>query len=103
MALVTVQRSPTPSTTSSPCVSESGSGEDDRRSQPRRERKKTCTLQKENLHAVVQHVRRLVNSEVREEGAMTSSLRIDCTHKNASPASEVEMIQSLQFQIIPFL
>ncbi|KAI9548308.1 hypothetical protein NQZ68_010528 [Dissostichus eleginoides] len=36
MALVTVQRSPTPSTSSSPCVSESGSGEDDRRSQPRR-------------------------------------------------------------------
>ncbi|XP_017289859.1 protein phosphatase Slingshot homolog 2 isoform X2 [Kryptolebias marmoratus] len=35
MALVTVQRSPTPSTTSSPCVSESGSGEDDHRSQPR--------------------------------------------------------------------
>ncbi|XP_077448205.1 protein phosphatase Slingshot homolog 2b isoform X2 [Stigmatopora argus] len=35
MALVTVQRSPTPSNTSSPCVSESGSGEDDRRSQPR--------------------------------------------------------------------
>ncbi|XP_061905105.1 protein phosphatase Slingshot homolog 2b [Entelurus aequoreus] len=35
MALVTVQRSPTPSTTSSPCVSESGSGEEDRRSQPR--------------------------------------------------------------------
>ncbi|XP_070684941.1 protein phosphatase Slingshot homolog 2 isoform X2 [Pempheris klunzingeri] len=35
MALVTVQRSPTPSTTSSPCVSDSGSGEDDRRSQPR--------------------------------------------------------------------
>ncbi|XP_047449240.1 protein phosphatase Slingshot homolog 2 isoform X2 [Mugil cephalus] len=35
MSLVTVQRSPTPSTTSSPCVSESGSGEDDRRSQPR--------------------------------------------------------------------
>ncbi|XP_040901921.1 protein phosphatase Slingshot homolog 2 isoform X2 [Toxotes jaculatrix] len=35
MALVTVQRSPTPSTTSSPTVSESGSGEDDRRSQPR--------------------------------------------------------------------
>ncbi|XP_044057329.1 protein phosphatase Slingshot homolog 2 isoform X2 [Siniperca chuatsi] len=35
MALVTVQRSPTPSTTSSPCVSESGSGEDDRHSQPR--------------------------------------------------------------------
>ncbi|XP_030008909.1 protein phosphatase Slingshot homolog 2 isoform X2 [Sphaeramia orbicularis] len=35
MALVTVQRSPTPSTTSSPCVSESGSGEDDRRSQQR--------------------------------------------------------------------
>ncbi|KAM9317979.1 uncharacterized protein ssh2a isoform 2-T2 [Pholidichthys leucotaenia] len=35
MALVTVQRSPTPSSTSSPCVSESGSGEDDRRSQPR--------------------------------------------------------------------
>ncbi|XP_077360879.1 protein phosphatase Slingshot homolog 2b isoform X2 [Festucalex cinctus] len=35
MALVTVQRSPTPSATSSPCVSECGSGEDDRRSQPR--------------------------------------------------------------------
>ncbi|XP_028817896.1 protein phosphatase Slingshot homolog 2 isoform X2 [Denticeps clupeoides] len=35
MALVTVQRSPTPSTTSSPCVSETDSGEDDRRSQPR--------------------------------------------------------------------
>ncbi|KAM4545807.1 protein phosphatase Slingshot homolog 2b isoform 2-T2 [Odontesthes bonariensis] len=35
MALVTVQRSPTPSTSSSPCVSESGSGEDDHRSQPR--------------------------------------------------------------------
>ncbi|KAL0994815.1 hypothetical protein UPYG_G00127500 [Umbra pygmaea] len=35
MALVTVQRSPTPSTSSSPCVSESGSGEEDRRSQPR--------------------------------------------------------------------
>ncbi|XP_057207553.1 protein phosphatase Slingshot homolog 2 isoform X2 [Triplophysa rosa] len=35
MALVTVQRSPTPSTTSSPCVSEEGSAEDDRRSQPR--------------------------------------------------------------------
>ncbi|XP_012678465.1 protein phosphatase Slingshot homolog 2b isoform X2 [Clupea harengus] len=35
MALVTVQRSPTPSATSSPCVSESGSGEEDRRSQPR--------------------------------------------------------------------
>ncbi|XP_042567441.1 protein phosphatase Slingshot homolog 2b [Cyprinus carpio] len=35
MALVTVQRSPTPSATSSPCVSESGSGEDDRQSQPR--------------------------------------------------------------------
>ncbi|XP_051960629.1 protein phosphatase Slingshot homolog 2-like isoform X2 [Xyrauchen texanus] len=35
MALVTVQRSPTPSATSSPSVSESGSGEDDRRSQPR--------------------------------------------------------------------
>ncbi|XP_029030149.1 protein phosphatase Slingshot homolog 2b isoform X2 [Betta splendens] len=35
MALVTVQRSPTPSTSSSPCVSESGSGEDDRRSHPR--------------------------------------------------------------------
>ncbi|XP_016337551.1 protein phosphatase Slingshot homolog 2-like [Sinocyclocheilus anshuiensis] len=35
MALVTVQRSPTPSATSSPCVSESGSGDDDRRSQPR--------------------------------------------------------------------
>ncbi|KAK5603125.1 hypothetical protein CRENBAI_000121 [Crenichthys baileyi] len=35
MALVTVQRSPTASTASSPCVSESGSAEDDRRSQPR--------------------------------------------------------------------
>ncbi|XP_061103832.1 protein phosphatase Slingshot homolog 1-like isoform X2 [Conger conger] len=35
MALVTVQRSPTPSATSSPCVSEADSGEDDRRSQPR--------------------------------------------------------------------
>ncbi|XP_043114365.1 protein phosphatase Slingshot homolog 2 isoform X2 [Puntigrus tetrazona] len=35
MALVIVQRSPTPSTTSSPCVSEAGSAEDDRRSQPR--------------------------------------------------------------------
>ncbi|KAM9853378.1 uncharacterized protein ssh2a [Aulostomus maculatus] len=35
MALVTVQRSPTPSTTSSPSVSESGSGEDDCRSQTR--------------------------------------------------------------------
>ncbi|XP_041731301.2 protein phosphatase Slingshot homolog 2 isoform X2 [Coregonus clupeaformis] len=35
MALVTVQRSPTPSVTSSPCVSEADSGEDDRRSQPR--------------------------------------------------------------------
>nr|XP_020441972.1 protein phosphatase Slingshot homolog 2 isoform X2 [Monopterus albus] len=35
MALVTVQRSPTQSTTSSPCVSESGSGEDDRHFQPR--------------------------------------------------------------------
>ncbi|XP_067306639.1 protein phosphatase Slingshot homolog 2 isoform X2 [Pseudorasbora parva] len=35
MALVIVQRSPTPSTTSSPCVSETGSAEDDRRSQPR--------------------------------------------------------------------
>ncbi|XP_067362874.1 protein phosphatase Slingshot homolog 2 isoform X2 [Channa argus] len=35
MALVTVQRSPTPSTTSSPCMSESDSGEDDRRSQSR--------------------------------------------------------------------
>ncbi|CAL8365305.1 unnamed protein product [Lota lota] len=35
MALVTVQRSPSPSTSSSPCVSESGSGEEDRRSQPR--------------------------------------------------------------------
>ncbi|XP_072547982.1 uncharacterized protein ssh2a isoform X2 [Salminus brasiliensis] len=35
MALVTVQRSPTPSTTSSPCVSEAGSGEDERHSQPR--------------------------------------------------------------------
>ncbi|XP_034023831.1 protein phosphatase Slingshot homolog 2 isoform X2 [Thalassophryne amazonica] len=35
MALVTVQRSPTPSTTSSPSVSESGSCEDERRSQAR--------------------------------------------------------------------
>ncbi|XP_036820862.1 protein phosphatase Slingshot homolog 2 isoform X2 [Oncorhynchus mykiss] len=35
MALVTVQRSPTPSVSSSPCVSEADSGEDDRRSQPR--------------------------------------------------------------------
>ncbi|XP_053502601.1 protein phosphatase Slingshot homolog 2 isoform X2 [Ictalurus furcatus] len=35
MALVTVQRSPTPSTTSSPCISEAGSGEDDRHSHPR--------------------------------------------------------------------
>ncbi|XP_077064370.1 protein phosphatase Slingshot homolog 2 isoform X2 [Siphateles boraxobius] len=35
MALVIVQRSPTPSTTSSPCVSEAGSTDDDRRSQPR--------------------------------------------------------------------
>ncbi|XP_060800069.1 protein phosphatase Slingshot homolog 2 isoform X3 [Neoarius graeffei] len=35
MALVTVQRSPTSSTTSSPCVSEAGSGEDERHSQPR--------------------------------------------------------------------
>ncbi|KAJ7990257.1 hypothetical protein DPEC_G00298450 [Dallia pectoralis] len=35
MALVTVRRSPTPSTTSSPCVSEAGSGEEDRHSQPR--------------------------------------------------------------------
>uniref|UniRef100_A0A8C1UL27 protein-serine/threonine phosphatase n=1 Tax=Cyprinus carpio TaxID=7962 RepID=A0A8C1UL27_CYPCA len=35
MALVTVQRSPTPSTTSSSCVSEAGSAEDDQRSQPR--------------------------------------------------------------------
>ncbi|XP_018603743.1 protein phosphatase Slingshot homolog 2-like isoform X2 [Scleropages formosus] len=35
MALVTVQRSPTPSATSSPCVSEAGSGEEDWRSQPR--------------------------------------------------------------------
>ncbi|XP_041749347.2 uncharacterized protein LOC121579111 [Coregonus clupeaformis] len=35
MALVTVRRSPTPSTSSSPCVSESGSGEEDLRSQPR--------------------------------------------------------------------
>ncbi|XP_062408419.1 protein phosphatase Slingshot homolog 2 isoform X2 [Sardina pilchardus] len=35
MALVTVQRSPTPSTTSSPCVSEADSGDDDRRAQPR--------------------------------------------------------------------
>ncbi|XP_048839533.1 LOW QUALITY PROTEIN: protein phosphatase Slingshot homolog 2-like [Brienomyrus brachyistius] len=36
MALVTVQRSPTPSATSSPCVSETGSGEDDQRCQQRR-------------------------------------------------------------------
>ncbi|KAM4795651.1 protein phosphatase Slingshot homolog 2 [Rhinophrynus dorsalis] len=35
MALVTVQRSPTPSTTSSPCVSEADSGEDECRSQNR--------------------------------------------------------------------
>nr|XP_015222839.1 PREDICTED: protein phosphatase Slingshot homolog 2 [Lepisosteus oculatus] len=35
MALVTVQRSPTPSNTSSPCVSEADSGEEERRSQPR--------------------------------------------------------------------
>ncbi|XP_072286906.1 protein phosphatase Slingshot homolog 2 isoform X3 [Pyxicephalus adspersus] len=35
MALVTVQRSPTPSTTSSPCVSEADSGEEECRSQPR--------------------------------------------------------------------
>uniref|UniRef100_A0A4W5Q2E5 protein-serine/threonine phosphatase n=1 Tax=Hucho hucho TaxID=62062 RepID=A0A4W5Q2E5_9TELE len=35
MALVTVQRSPTPSVSSSPCVSEADSGEDDGRSQPR--------------------------------------------------------------------
>ncbi|XP_067866548.1 protein phosphatase Slingshot homolog 2 isoform X2 [Heterodontus francisci] len=35
MALVTVQRSPTPSTTSSPCVSEADSVEEERRSQPR--------------------------------------------------------------------
>ncbi|KAL4608459.1 hypothetical protein GN956_G24470 [Arapaima gigas] len=35
MALVTVQRSPTPSATSSPCVSEADSGEDDHRSQHR--------------------------------------------------------------------
>nr|XP_029528802.1 protein phosphatase Slingshot homolog 2-like isoform X2 [Oncorhynchus nerka] len=35
MALVTVQRSPTPSVSSSPCVSEADSGEDDRHSQPR--------------------------------------------------------------------
>ncbi|XP_048837247.1 protein phosphatase Slingshot homolog 2-like isoform X2 [Brienomyrus brachyistius] len=35
MALVTVQRSPTPSATSSPAVSEVDSGEEDRRSQPR--------------------------------------------------------------------
>ncbi|MEQ2255497.1 hypothetical protein ILYODFUR_014485 [Ilyodon furcidens] len=42
MALVTVQRSPTPSTSSSPCVSESGSGEDDRRSQPRRGQQRRC-------------------------------------------------------------
>ncbi|KAI5268594.1 Protein Phosphatase Slingshot-like 2 [Manis pentadactyla] len=37
MALVTVQRSPTPSTTSSPCASEADSGEEECRSQPRRE------------------------------------------------------------------
>ncbi|XP_062328425.1 protein phosphatase Slingshot homolog 2 isoform X2 [Osmerus eperlanus] len=35
MALVHVQRSPTPSNSSSPCVSESGSGEDNRRPQSR--------------------------------------------------------------------
>ncbi|XP_076831843.1 uncharacterized protein ssh2a isoform X2 [Brachyhypopomus gauderio] len=35
MALVTVQRSPTPSTSSSPSASEAGSGDDDRHSQPR--------------------------------------------------------------------
>ncbi|XP_053131342.1 protein phosphatase Slingshot homolog 2 isoform X3 [Hemicordylus capensis] len=35
MALVTVQRSPTPSATSSPCASEADSGEDDGRFQPR--------------------------------------------------------------------
>ncbi|XP_072311105.1 uncharacterized protein ssh2a isoform X2 [Eucyclogobius newberryi] len=35
MALVTVQRSPSPSAASSPCASEAGSGEDDRRSQQR--------------------------------------------------------------------
>nr|XP_033777624.1 protein phosphatase Slingshot homolog 2 isoform X2 [Geotrypetes seraphini] len=35
MALVTVQRSPTPSTSSSPCVSEADSGEEECRSQPR--------------------------------------------------------------------
>ncbi|XP_036381763.1 protein phosphatase Slingshot homolog 2-like isoform X2 [Megalops cyprinoides] len=35
MALVTVQRSPTPSATSSPCVSEADSGEEERRAQPR--------------------------------------------------------------------
>nr|XP_008118545.1 PREDICTED: protein phosphatase Slingshot homolog 2 isoform X1 [Anolis carolinensis] len=35
MALVTVQRSPTPSATSSPCASEADSGEDDPRFQPR--------------------------------------------------------------------
>lgn len=35
MALVTVQRSPTPSTTSSPCVSEADSVDEERRSQPR--------------------------------------------------------------------
>ncbi|XP_013908916.1 PREDICTED: protein phosphatase Slingshot homolog 2-like, partial [Thamnophis sirtalis] len=35
MALVTVQRSPTPSATSSPCASEADSGEDDCRFQPR--------------------------------------------------------------------
>ncbi|XP_010956542.3 protein phosphatase Slingshot homolog 2 isoform X4 [Camelus bactrianus] len=35
MALVTVQRSPTPSTTSSPCASEADSGEEECRSQPR--------------------------------------------------------------------
>ncbi|XP_051013963.1 protein phosphatase Slingshot homolog 2 isoform X2 [Acomys russatus] len=35
MALVTVQRSPTPSTTSSPCASEADSGEEECQSQPR--------------------------------------------------------------------
>ncbi|XP_068889674.1 protein phosphatase Slingshot homolog 2 isoform X4 [Aphelocoma coerulescens] len=35
MALVTVQRSPTPSATSSPCASEADSGEEECRSQPR--------------------------------------------------------------------
>ncbi|TNN36844.1 hypothetical protein EYF80_052996 [Liparis tanakae] len=49
MALVTVQRSPTPSTTSSPSVSESGSGEDDRRSQPR------SFIKDQDVSAVIVH------------------------------------------------